>query len=130
MHFQLFVIYCREIVCEVFSGGVFFFFFPTKLCQTLIQCRQKHSCTSALLLSLITFNVSVLPSQQGPDYRLYKSEPELTTVTEVDENNGEERAEHQSEHPGNKGSTGSRLISFITRRITQNAKKFTRTSLC
>lgn len=45
--------------------------------------------------------------QQGPDYRLYKSEPELTTVTEVDENNGEERAEHPSEHAGNKGSTDS-----------------------
>ncbi|KAM8973736.1 pleckstrin homology domain-containing family A member 5 [Pelodytes ibericus] len=29
----------------------------------------------------------------GPDYRLYKSEPELTTVAEVDESNGEERAD-------------------------------------
>ncbi|XP_075883525.1 pleckstrin homology domain-containing family A member 5 isoform X2 [Nelusetta ayraudi] len=44
-------------------------------------------------------------SSQGPDYRLYKSEPELTTVTEVDENNGEERAEHPSEHAGNKGTS-------------------------
>lgn len=41
--------------------------------------------------------------QQGPDYRLYKSEPELTTVTEVDENNGEDRSEHPPEHSGNKG---------------------------
>ncbi|KAM8751429.1 pleckstrin homology domain-containing family A member 5 isoform 16-T16 [Acanthopagrus schlegelii] len=40
---------------------------------------------------------------QGPDYRLYKSEPELTTVTEVDESNGEDRSEHPSEHSGNKG---------------------------
>lgn len=42
---------------------------------------------------------------QGPDYRLYKSEPELTTVAEVDESNGEDRSEHPSdrEHPGNKG---------------------------
>ncbi|XP_043981941.1 pleckstrin homology domain-containing family A member 5-like isoform X3 [Gambusia affinis] len=42
---------------------------------------------------------------EGPDYRLYKSEPELTTVAEVDENNGEDRSEHPSdrEHAGNKG---------------------------
>ncbi|XP_034541966.1 pleckstrin homology domain-containing family A member 5-like isoform X3 [Notolabrus celidotus] len=42
---------------------------------------------------------------EGPDYRLYKSEPELTTVTEVDESNGEDRSEHPSErdHAGNKG---------------------------
>ncbi|XP_033017772.1 pleckstrin homology domain-containing family A member 5 isoform X6 [Lacerta agilis] len=33
----------------------------------------------------------------GPDYRLYKSEPELTTVAEVDESNGEEKAEPVSE---------------------------------
>uniref|UniRef100_A0A671X4T0 Pleckstrin homology domain containing A5 n=1 Tax=Sparus aurata TaxID=8175 RepID=A0A671X4T0_SPAAU len=40
---------------------------------------------------------------EGPDYRLYKSEPELTTVTEVDESNGEDRSEYPSEHSGNKG---------------------------
>ncbi|KAM9376315.1 pleckstrin homology domain-containing family A member 5-like isoform 2-T2 [Pholidichthys leucotaenia] len=42
---------------------------------------------------------------EGPDYRLYKSEPELTTVAEVDESNGEDRSEHPSdrEHTGNKG---------------------------
>ncbi|KAG7521841.1 hypothetical protein JOB18_007829 [Solea senegalensis] len=42
---------------------------------------------------------------ESPDYRLYKSEPELTTVAEVDENNGEDRSEHPSdrEHSGNKG---------------------------
>ncbi|XP_048358359.1 pleckstrin homology domain-containing family A member 5 isoform X3 [Sphaerodactylus townsendi] len=33
----------------------------------------------------------------GPDYRLYKSEPELTTVAEVDESNGEEKGEPVSE---------------------------------
>ncbi|XP_044048724.1 pleckstrin homology domain-containing family A member 5-like isoform X28 [Siniperca chuatsi] len=44
-------------------------------------------------------------NNEGPDYRLYKSEPELTTVTEVDESNGEDRSEHPSdrEHSGNKG---------------------------
>ncbi|XP_059190430.1 pleckstrin homology domain-containing family A member 5-like isoform X3 [Centropristis striata] len=42
---------------------------------------------------------------EGPDYRLYKSEPELTTVAEVDESNGEDRSEHPSDrdHSGNKG---------------------------
>ncbi|XP_047189171.1 pleckstrin homology domain-containing family A member 5 isoform X9 [Scophthalmus maximus] len=39
---------------------------------------------------------------EGQDYRLYKSEPELTTVAEVDESNGEDRSEHPSdkEHSG------------------------------
>ncbi|XP_072876629.1 pleckstrin homology domain-containing family A member 5 isoform X12 [Chlorocebus sabaeus] len=36
-------------------------------------------------------------SHCGPDYRLYKSEPELTTVAEVDESNGEEKSEPVSE---------------------------------
>ncbi|XP_029909875.1 pleckstrin homology domain-containing family A member 5-like isoform X3 [Myripristis murdjan] len=42
---------------------------------------------------------------EGPDYRLYKSEPELTTVAEVDEGNGEDRSEYTSERDpsGNKG---------------------------
>ncbi|XP_068578518.1 pleckstrin homology domain-containing family A member 5-like isoform X4 [Cebidichthys violaceus] len=44
-------------------------------------------------------------NNEGPDYRLYKSEPELTTVAEVDESNGEDRSEHASdrEHSGTKG---------------------------
>ncbi|KAK5867177.1 hypothetical protein PBY51_011692 [Eleginops maclovinus] len=43
-------------------------------------------------------------THSGPDYRLYKSEPELTTVAEVDESNGEDRSEHADrEHSGNKG---------------------------
>uniref|UniRef100_A0A7N5ZWF6 Pleckstrin homology domain containing A5 n=1 Tax=Anabas testudineus TaxID=64144 RepID=A0A7N5ZWF6_ANATE len=44
-------------------------------------------------------------THSGPDYRLYKSEPELTTVAEVDESNGEDRSEHppDREHSGNKG---------------------------
>nr|XP_057931961.1 pleckstrin homology domain-containing family A member 5-like isoform X12 [Doryrhamphus excisus] len=40
---------------------------------------------------------------EGPDYRLYKSEPELTTVAEVDESNGEDRSEQPADHPANKG---------------------------
>ncbi|XP_077423696.1 pleckstrin homology domain-containing family A member 5 isoform X2 [Vanacampus margaritifer] len=42
-------------------------------------------------------------THSGPDYRLYKSEPELTTVAEVDESNGEDRTEHPSDHSANKG---------------------------
>uniref|UniRef100_A0A3P9HDA9 Pleckstrin homology domain containing A5 n=1 Tax=Oryzias latipes TaxID=8090 RepID=A0A3P9HDA9_ORYLA len=41
---------------------------------------------------------------EGPDYRLYKSEPELTTVTEVDENKDEDRSESTDrEHAAGKG---------------------------
>ncbi|XP_061108971.1 pleckstrin homology domain-containing family A member 5 isoform X10 [Conger conger] len=41
---------------------------------------------------------------EGPDYRLYKSEPELTTVAEVDETNGEDKSEPASEKdPSGKG---------------------------
>ncbi|XP_039625682.1 pleckstrin homology domain-containing family A member 5 isoform X3 [Polypterus senegalus] len=41
----------------------------------------------------------------GPDYRLYKSEPELTTVAEVDETNGEDRTDTgtEKESPSAKG---------------------------
>ncbi|KAM4619114.1 pleckstrin homology domain-containing family A member 5-like isoform 8-T8 [Polymixia lowei] len=49
--------------------------------------------------------ISSKHKNEGPDYRLYKSEPELTTVAEVDESNGEDRSEHASEREpsGNKG---------------------------
>ncbi|XP_052410456.1 pleckstrin homology domain-containing family A member 5 isoform X4 [Carassius gibelio] len=36
-------------------------------------------------------------THSGPDYRLYKSEPELTTVAEVDESNGEDKSEQTAE---------------------------------
>uniref|UniRef100_A0AAQ4RN56 Pleckstrin homology domain containing A5 n=2 Tax=Gasterosteus aculeatus aculeatus TaxID=481459 RepID=A0AAQ4RN56_GASAC len=56
-------------------------------------------------------------SHSGPDYRLYKSEPELTTVAEVDESNGEDRSEHPSdrEHSGNKGSYPVGIVPPRTR---------------
>ncbi|XP_066525302.1 pleckstrin homology domain-containing family A member 5 isoform X15 [Hoplias malabaricus] len=47
-------------------------------------------------------------SHTGPDYRLYKSEPELTTVAEVDESNGEEKSEQAAE----KEPSGSKGVSF------------------
>ncbi|XP_052322516.1 pleckstrin homology domain-containing family A member 5-like isoform X1 [Oncorhynchus keta] len=40
-------------------------------------------------------------THSGPDYRLYKSEPELTTVAEVDETNGEDRSEQSDRDPAN-----------------------------
>lgn len=51
---------------------------------------------------------------QGPDYRLYKSEPELTTVAEVDESNGEEKTEPISESESSaKGlSPGTAFTTF------------------
>uniref|UniRef100_A0A671K566 Pleckstrin homology domain-containing family A member 5-like n=1 Tax=Sinocyclocheilus anshuiensis TaxID=1608454 RepID=A0A671K566_9TELE len=36
-------------------------------------------------------------AHSGPDYRLYKSEPELTTVAEVDESNSEDKSEQTAE---------------------------------
>ncbi|XP_056409793.1 pleckstrin homology domain-containing family A member 5 [Hyla sarda] len=41
---------------------------------------------------------------EGPDYRLYKSEPELTTVAEVDESNGEDKSDLTLDMEANKGS--------------------------
>lgn len=57
--------------------------------------------------------ITCLPFK-GPDYRLYKSEPELTTVAEVDESNGEEKSEPVSEMeaPVVKGQCSQYLISF------------------
>ncbi|XP_051976382.1 pleckstrin homology domain-containing family A member 5-like isoform X18 [Xyrauchen texanus] len=36
-------------------------------------------------------------AHSGPDYRLYKSEPELTTVAEVDESNSEDKSEQTAD---------------------------------
>ncbi|KAL4659428.1 pleckstrin homology domain-containing family A member 5-like isoform X2 [Arapaima gigas] len=47
-------------------------------------------------------------THSGPDYRLYKSEPELTTVAEVDESNGEDRSEQTSE----KDPSGTKGMSY------------------
>uniref|UniRef100_A0A8C1AVH2 Pleckstrin homology domain containing, family A member 5 n=1 Tax=Cyprinus carpio carpio TaxID=630221 RepID=A0A8C1AVH2_CYPCA len=52
---------------------------------------------SFLLLPTHSDKVFVGLSTRGPDYRLYKSEPELTTVAEVDESNGEDKSEQTAE---------------------------------
>lgn len=76
---------------------------------------------------------------EGPDYRLYKSEPELTTVAEVDESNGEEKSEpvSETEAPVVKGShfpvgvplrttsptpESSTIASYVTLRKTKKVE--------
>lgn len=71
-------------------------------------CQDLQIKPDPVFFSYVTFFKKLFLSVfglEGPDYRLYKSEPELTTVTEVDENNGEDRSEHPSdrEHLGSKG---------------------------
>ncbi|CAL8291318.1 unnamed protein product [Boreogadus saida] len=53
---------------------------------------------------------SSVPMNEGPDYRLYKSEPELTTVAEVDESNGEDRS--GGDHLGERESSASRGVCY------------------
>uniref|UniRef100_A0A8C5EMR1 Pleckstrin homology domain-containing family A member 5-like n=1 Tax=Gouania willdenowi TaxID=441366 RepID=A0A8C5EMR1_GOUWI len=72
-------------------------------------------------------------THSGPDYRLYKSEPELTTVTEVDESNGEERIYSQMDSsisypvgivpPRTKSPVrdSSSIASYVTLRNNKNA---------
>ncbi|XP_067283095.1 pleckstrin homology domain-containing family A member 5 isoform X12 [Pseudorasbora parva] len=50
--------------------------------------------------------LSNLHKSEGPDYRLYKSEPELTTVAEVDESNGEDKSEQTAEKEPSGGNKG------------------------
>uniref|UniRef100_A0AAZ3RPP0 Pleckstrin homology domain containing A5 n=1 Tax=Oncorhynchus tshawytscha TaxID=74940 RepID=A0AAZ3RPP0_ONCTS len=59
---------------------------------------QRHTDTQGHYGSTPISNIH---KSEGPDYRLYKSEPELTTVTEVDETNGEDRSEQSDRDPAN-----------------------------
>nr|XP_046249561.1 pleckstrin homology domain-containing family A member 5 isoform X6 [Scatophagus argus] len=75
--------------------------------QDVMEALNKHKAQRNAVDGVNSYgptaNFGKHRNEQGPDYRLYKSEPELTTVTEVDESNGEDRSEHPSEHSGNKG---------------------------
>ncbi|XP_067415277.1 pleckstrin homology domain-containing family A member 5 isoform X6 [Emydura macquarii macquarii] len=64
--------------------------------EGLSKHKQQRSSTEAGTIGSKSFS-SVKYKNEGPDYRLYKSEPELTTVAEVDESNGEEKTEPVSE---------------------------------
>ncbi|XP_062850697.1 pleckstrin homology domain-containing family A member 5 isoform X6 [Trichomycterus rosablanca] len=63
-------------------------------------------------------SLSSLQKSEGPDYRLYKSEPELTTVTEVDESNGEDKSEQATE----KEPSGSNGVSYPVRVASPRTK--------
>uniref|UniRef100_A0A8C3GXF5 Pleckstrin homology domain containing A5 n=2 Tax=Corvus moneduloides TaxID=1196302 RepID=A0A8C3GXF5_CORMO len=64
--------------------------------EGLLKHKQQRSSSEAGIMISRTFS-SIKYKNEGPDYRLYKSEPELTTVAEVDESNGEEKTEPISE---------------------------------
>ncbi|XP_021390814.1 pleckstrin homology domain-containing family A member 5 isoform X8 [Lonchura striata] len=64
--------------------------------EGLLKHKQQRSSSEAGIMISRTFS-SIKYKNEGPDYRLYKSEPELTTVAEVDETNGEEKTEPVSE---------------------------------
>ncbi|XP_076198494.1 pleckstrin homology domain-containing family A member 5 isoform X13 [Aptenodytes patagonicus] len=72
--------------------------------EGLSKHKQQRSSSEAGIMGSRTFS-AIKYKNEGPDYRLYKSEPELTTVAEVDESNGEEKTEQISEsEPTAKGS--------------------------
>ncbi|XP_058138847.1 pleckstrin homology domain-containing family A member 5 isoform X13 [Dasypus novemcinctus] len=59
--------------------------------EGLTKHKQQRGMAGSKPVSTVKYK------NEGPDYRLYKSEPELTTVAEVDESNGEEKSEPVSE---------------------------------
>ncbi|XP_059538300.1 pleckstrin homology domain-containing family A member 5 isoform X5 [Myotis daubentonii] len=64
--------------------------------EGLSKHKQQRGATETGMAVSKPFT-TVKYKNEGPDYRLYKSEPELTTVAEVDESNGEEKSEPVSE---------------------------------
>ncbi|XP_035203540.1 pleckstrin homology domain-containing family A member 5 isoform X9 [Oxyura jamaicensis] len=64
--------------------------------EGLSKHKQQRSSSDGGIMGSRTFS-AIKYKNEGPDYRLYKSEPELTTVAEVDESNGEEKTEQMSE---------------------------------
>ncbi|XP_031453671.1 pleckstrin homology domain-containing family A member 5 isoform X5 [Phasianus colchicus] len=64
--------------------------------EGLSKHKQQRNSSDAGIMGSRTFS-AIKYKNEGPDYRLYKSEPELTTVAEVDESNGEEKTEQMLE---------------------------------
>ncbi|XP_058938708.1 pleckstrin homology domain-containing family A member 5 isoform X17 [Kogia breviceps] len=64
--------------------------------EGLSKHKQQRGSAETGMIGSKPFS-TVKYKNEGPDYRLYKSEPELTTVAEVDESNGEEKSESVSE---------------------------------
>ncbi|XP_075838529.1 pleckstrin homology domain-containing family A member 5 isoform X14 [Microtus pennsylvanicus] len=100
--------------------------------------QQRGSSETVGLAGSKPFSAAKYKSE-GPDYRLYKSEPELTTVAEVDESNGEEKSEpvSEAEAPVVKGShfpvgvplrtmspppESSTIASYVTLRKTKKVE--------
>nr|XP_020014367.1 pleckstrin homology domain-containing family A member 5-like isoform X1 [Castor canadensis] len=73
--------------------------------EGLSQHKQHRGVSEAGMAGSKPFS-TVKYKSEGPDYRLYKSEPELSTVAEVDESNGEEKSEPvlETDTPSTKGS--------------------------
>ncbi|XP_066561681.1 pleckstrin homology domain-containing family A member 5 isoform X7 [Amia ocellicauda] len=63
--------------------------------EALSKNKPQRSTTDTGFLG--SKPISSKYKNEGPDYRLYKSEPELTTVAEVDESNGEEKSEQAAD---------------------------------
>ncbi|XP_058511763.1 pleckstrin homology domain-containing family A member 5 isoform X3 [Ochotona princeps] len=73
--------------------------------EGLSKHKQQRGTTETGMAGSKPFSTAKYKNE-GPDYRLYKSEPELTTVAEVDESNAEEKSEPvpETEIPAGKGS--------------------------
>ncbi|XP_018417906.1 PREDICTED: pleckstrin homology domain-containing family A member 5 isoform X6 [Nanorana parkeri] len=59
--------------------------------QDVMEGLSKHKQQRSADASDSNLFSSGKSTSEGPDYRLYKSEPELTTVAEVDESNGDDK---------------------------------------
>ncbi|XP_040599431.1 pleckstrin homology domain-containing family A member 5 isoform X27 [Mesocricetus auratus] len=106
--------------------------------EGLSKHKQQRGSSETGLAGSKPFS-AVKYRSEGPDYRLYKSEPELTTVAEVDESNGEEKSEpaSETEAPVVKGShfpvgvpvrtksptpESSTIASYVTLRKTKKVE--------
>ncbi|XP_005364608.1 pleckstrin homology domain-containing family A member 5 isoform X12 [Microtus ochrogaster] len=106
--------------------------------EGLSKHKQQRGSSETGLAGSKPFSAAKYKSE-GPDYRLYKSEPELTTVAEVDESNGEEKSEpvSETEAPVVKGShfpvgvplrtmspppESSTIASYVTLRKTKKVE--------
>ncbi|XP_075838554.1 pleckstrin homology domain-containing family A member 5 isoform X36 [Microtus pennsylvanicus] len=106
--------------------------------EGLSKHKQQRGSSETGLAGSKPFSAAKYKSE-GPDYRLYKSEPELTTVAEVDESNGEEKSEpvSEAEAPVVKGShfpvgvplrtmspppESSTIASYVTLRKTKKVE--------
>ncbi|XP_073477488.1 pleckstrin homology domain-containing family A member 5 isoform X7 [Aquarana catesbeiana] len=74
--------------------------------QDVMEGLSKHKQQRSAGASDSILFSSGKSTTEGPDYRLYKSEPELTTVAEVDESNGDDKTDLtlDMESTTNKGS--------------------------